>query len=406
MVYKKKKSKFMQVLKFKISNAMSMFLLFIAFISFLIIGFNQKSYAIPDVQSPLDDSFQFGSLGYDLFSNPVSYNGANIAGVTVTKYFTSLGDPIFCLEHNAKVETGITYNKGELINDYGLLYIMANSYPNKILKDSNGQQLDSNFQTWITQVSIWLYLYYAEAADNGSVSVDSVNYLTDEQLYSMMYGREVTIRSNDTNNGKVFTTLGDDTIYDTYIKDLVDNALKVRTNPNKNLEINMENKNISITNDEKYYQTSLITVTGSPSDNFNGYEIKLKNVPDGTIVVDEDGNEIKDFTNLSVTNKFYLRVPVESVNEQNKKMTVTAIGSFKTYEGNYYRASGYQTVTSVKTVNNNLEKDLNIDLDYTVLVSDTDFSISWIVYFVGILLLLCGIAILCIKYKSKSKSNS
>lgn len=370
---------------------------------FLLIRINKTSYAIPDEDYSLGDSFVLSNSNYTLISNDVSLNGeSTVSGFPVVKHYTENGDLLFSLQVNKNIDFKAIYNKKNKISDYGLLYVMANSYPNKNLTDANGEVLNSDFQTWISQVAIWLYLYYAELEDNGVVLVSSSNYLTDHEIYSMTHGREVIIKSQDSNNGKSFTTLGDDTIYETYIEKLVNNALSARKNSTKSLKINLESEDIFLTDDSKYYQTSLISVVGSPSDNFNGYDLEITNAPDGTIVILEDGKQLEDLTNLSVTDKFYLRVPKNNVDENNKSITIKVIGSFKNYAGNYYEADNSQTMTRVEFVNNNWEDSLKINLNQAVSSLDTNKNISQIIYLMGIIILLCGLCIIYLVIKKRS----
>ena len=193
---------------------------------------------------------------------------------------------------------------------------------------------------------------------------------------------------------KLLTT----TLYDAYIKDLVTVALQNRNTPNMQLLINVADE-ISITQDEKYYQTSAVTVSGNPSDNFNGYELKINKAPEGTFVVDVNGNKIEDLSNFGVNDKVYFRVPVANVTEDNKLIEFSVTGAFSTYNGYYYKYiddqnNAKQTISSVDIAPSNISKGDEISLDYTPKVPDTGMSTAQTVYFIGLIILLSGIGII------------
>ena len=161
---------------------------------------------------------------------------------------------------------------------------------------------------------------------------------------------------------------------------------------------------ISVTSDEKYYQTAQISVDGE--ENFNGYSVKLEAAPEGSFIVNANGNKLEDDNHMSGTDKFYIRVPVDKVNENNKIIKFSVTGSFTTLEGNYYFDEGneYQTVAAVETVTNNVQTGAEIPLNYTPDVPDTGLSTAQTVYFIGLIVLLSGIGIIYANVKpSESK---
>ncbi|MDD5888930.1 MAG: hypothetical protein PUC82_05555 [bacterium] len=367
----------------------------ILIVTVVVVGFTGNSYAIPDVSYNLPDTFtsKVGEAEYQ-----------SDTGFSVIPYFTDGDIQVFCLEHGVNFPNGTLYSKGEQITDYGLLYLMANVYPNKDFSTF----ADDGLQTWLSQVAIWMYLYTSEdLLDNGqldnSVTGTSPNYIAPEDLTKIKEARGVILydggdlvyhtmnpATGGVSNGGV--TADDPLLYDT-IEDLVNRALSNRTVPNKTLTINYNN-DISVTQDNKYYQTSVISVVGSPSDNFNGFELKIDKAPEGTFVVDANGQEIKDLSNLTATDKLYLRTPIDKVTEDNKSINFSVTGSFKTYEGHYYVADGAQTITSVNTVNNNISKGAEIPLNYTPKVPDTGMSTAQTIYFIGLIILLSGVGII------------
>ena len=69
---------------------------------------------------------------------------------------------------------------------------------------------------------------------------------------------------------------------------------------------NNKTDTISVTSDEKYYQTAQISVAATPTENFNGYSIKLEGAPEGSFIVNANGNKLEDDNHMSVNDKFYI----------------------------------------------------------------------------------------------------
>lgn len=358
-------------------------LAFVALIAIVVAGINQTSYAIPEIENKFPDTF--------VTAQPESRIIAD-TGFTVLPYHTTDGLQVFCMEHTIGFAGDTTFNKGDAISDYGLLYLMANIYPHKPFKDSsiNANEFNEDVQTWISQVAIWVYLYETDSSNEKFL-------LTAEELENIKNAK--TLQNEDDGiEYKVDGTTGtinasDKTFYDVYIAPLVASAKANRNTPNKVLKIDMSDK-IDTTSDGKYYQSSAITVAGSPSDNFNGYEVGLVSAPEGSIIVDVNGTVIEDLTNLLSSDKFYIRVPVDKVTEQNKVVSFKVTGSFTTYEGNYYIATGAQTISSVDTVTNNVESGAQFTLNPNVPVDDTGMSTAQTVYFIGLIVLLSGVGII------------
>lgn len=373
----------------------------IAVIAIVIVGVNQTSYAIPEVTNPLPDTFTTALKGEDIITN---------TGFTVVPYSTTDGRTVFCMERDINFSENTDFSKAEAITDYGLLYLMANISPNKVFKDSQGNSFNAEIndavQTWVSQVAIWVYLHEINAANN-SLDDATMEQIKNARIISIrkanteykVDGTKVDLIDNPLDETK------DLTFYEEYIEPLVDAALEHKNMPNKILNIN-KTDTISVTSDEKYYQTSQISITATPDENFNGYSVKLEAAPEGSFIVDENGNKLEDddLSDMSDTDKFYIRVPVDKVNENNKIIKFSVTGSFTTYEGNYYKATGAQTIGTVQTVTSNVQKGAEIPLNYTPDVPDTGLSTAQTVYFIGLIVLLSGIGIIYANVKpSESK---
>lgn len=387
----------------------------IGIVSLVAFGFSQISYAIPDVENPLPDTFKTKSFvtSTDLLMSDTW------TGHQIDMHYAIVDNenvPVFCLQQSVPFCDGDVYTKGEVVNDAGLLYLMANLYPHKTMTPSytvenGGLNNNKQIETWITQAAIWVYL-------TETSTESQYNALTADDLSKIRSTRAITFSrsySIDVNPDK-FTgyVTSNHTLFDGYkvngktINELITKAETFKGQAATSLTVSKNSDTISVTSDEKYYQTDLISVAGSVSDEaigqFNGYKLTIKNAPDGTLIVDENGEEIKDLTNMVPGTKFYVRIPVDKVTEETKNVSISVEGSFKSYTGNRYVADGCQTITAVKTVNNNISQPLDIEINYTPDVPDTGMSTAQSIYFIGLIVLLCGIGIIYANVKPR-KSN-
>lgn len=390
---KKNQSTFQQVFKSQLSKKLSVFMVLVSFFSFLLIGVTNVSYAavteIPE-DTGLGDSFTTAPAGTQINSN---------TGFPVFMYSTSNGIPIFCLERDINYRGGITMSKKEQITDQGLLYVMAHTFPHVKFKDSKGTEFPDEVQTWITQATIWQYLYETGAANNATGSGSVANIENIKTAVSLSWDDEVVgCRVDGCGAGATSQA----TFYDTYIAPIVANARQSNVTANGTIDISLANQEMSITEDEKYYQTSLVTITNSDPGNFvsDSLKVEIQSAPDGTILIDENGQEIENYDNVT---KFYVRIPVESVTEENKSVLLHAEGTFRGYDGYYYKADGAQTVSTVFTTDVKAFDDLDIPINYTPEVPDTSMSIAQSVYFIGLVVLLCGVGIIYANAKPRQK---
>lgn len=365
----------------------------IALVAMVVVGVGQVSYAIPEIVDKFPDTFTTAEPGETILGT----NGGNVS-FPVLPYKTTDNLVVFCMEHHVDFMSDTTFTKGDAIQDYGLLYLMAHIYPHQTFKTANGTELAEPVQVWLSQVAIWLYL--AEMyPDNAKYSLAVGSTLTAEEALNVIKNTRGIYTQTDSNYYKADGTsaldisANDATFYDTYLLPLLNTAKANKNIPNKELKISMDSL-VDKTSDGAYYQSSEITVLASPSENFNGYDLELTQAPEGTKVVDVNGNEITKLTDLQATDKFYIRVPADKVTDENKVIKFRVIGSFTTYEGNYYVAAGAQTIASVDTVTNNKDVGSEFTIDYTPDIPDTGISAAQTVYFIGLIVLLSGVGII------------
>ena len=371
-------------------------------------GFNQISFAADDETiSGLGDSF---TSSQDAIMTIGETADATPGRFQVLGFKSADGIPVFCTEYNVDYNgNGVTYVKGSEIKDQGLIYLMSTFYLgwDDIIAGISAQNNlstadEENIRAWITQTAMWTYLYKKEVA-SGITNGGNSNFAEKVPIVENVY------YLYDSNGKDLLKITTGQSIYEYYgISELIDTALRIGENKAW-LNIDKKSDSISITKDNKYYQTDLITVTEnfdvlSNVVSFDKYSVDLSKAPEGTILVSEDGNVYQDVTNMSPTFKFYLRVPVEKVKDENKAFTITVKGYFNAYGANEYTSAGSQKVVDIKEIPYEIEKPLNIDINYTPPVEDTGMSAAQTIYFIGLIILLSGVGI--IYANSKPQGNN
>ena len=286
---------------FNISIVLSFVVAAFAIVSLLTVAFDKPSYAAPDTETVPDDitfyekqngDVPVGAMGLD--SNG---NGTFVAPLYYRDQSYTL--PLFCVEHKANVGNEIAYSKNSAIEDYGLLYILNNSFAKSGVNITDGNKY---MEAWATQVAIWLYL---DRTTTGAEH-DTKHALTDaektaiENTKGVQLGADESTRSVDTN------------LY-TKIDDLVEAA---RTASSKRmLTVEKAAGETTTTSDKAYFQSTLITVAGYPPLSFKSYDITISGV-EGAKAVTENGEDLALTNNLSTSiQKLKTLIP-----DINKKM--------------------------------------------------------------------------------------
>lgn len=363
------------------------------------LSMNQKSgvsYAAP---TELPNSFTF-----NLYDGGVEVEGRNASDgdLFVVELYVANNDltnPIFCVEHNVRPDNGQTYSSGDTITDYGLLYLLNNSYANGIslvkadnqyIKgDTDAKKAENAKYTnaWITQTAIWMYLY---EKDSTATQDTSNNHIAATGYNSVAaIKKTTTLKKYDSGH----TTAGTYDVYDganlytTYIKPLVD-AAKAATDVAV-LNVSKASDNLSQSEDKKFYFSDLITVAGDPSSALQSYTITLNGI-EGAKAVDQNGSELTG--TITAGTKFYVRIPAEKVTKEVQKVTVSVDAKFTSLEGKYFTAAAAnkQKVVSVKASEKIISKGTEVQFVGT---EDTGMNKAQTIYFIGLIVLLCGVGI-------------
>lgn len=338
------------------------------------------SYAAP---TALPNSFTFNLRdgGRDIYGTDTNSTDQSFFNVPMYVADNDNDNPIFCVEHIVDVNDGESYSVGDDIEDYGLLYLLNNSFANEVNVTNVTGANSVYVESWVTQVAIWMYLY---ETDPTATQATSKNYISPEDINIIKNVNKLTVY--DASHMGSLDAYQGEKLYPKYVKPLVDKA-KLATDV-AYLTVSKASDDISISEDKKFYYSSLITVIGDPSDSLKRYTVSLTGI-DGAKVVDENFEELG--SPIARGTKFYVRIPADKVTKEVQKVVITVDGVFGTLEGKYYNAAGaYQKVVSVKTGEKVISKGTEVEFVGT---DDTGMTTVQTIYFIGLIVLLCGIGI-------------
>ena len=392
----------------------------IAIISLIAVGFNQITFATNQVQGD--------ELGNEFSVKTESENTNKLLSdksFPIMMHFAEItcqGEdngcvggkktiPIYCLQREKDtVDTKYKLSTDSaLVNDYGLVYLMANLYPNVELVpsyDITGTNTDHKVETWISQALIWTYL-----KDTGLDPTSKMSGDDKQHVFTSTYIK-YDANINEMSSDKVGYTEEDHILVDSYkvkgtnmtAKQVYEKALEIHKVADPYKVSLSEEGEVSVDDDNKYYFSKKITVQGAVADGslgeFKSYSITIpEDAPKDTIIVGEDYKEIKDLKNISAGTKFYIRVPIDSVDEAvNMKLDV--VGNFDTLAAYRYVGSNtgdFQELTALKNVPTTRPAIYNLDITPS---PDTGSSMAQTIYFIGLIVLLCGVGIVYANAKS------
>lgn len=384
--------------KYNFSIVLSFCVAVFAIVSLVAVGFNQVSYA---AETPTSDtgttgiqSFEFKqkmegtanlfvrfSDGTNTFQVPIYYRMEN-----------GVEKPIFCVEHDIYPQVNGTYTRftanggipSQFANDniyYGVLYILRQS------KSAFGDSAPGiSGQTGIiesasTQAAIWAYLYDVK----GHVSPHS--FIMEDETGDGSAIRTVISDFNTVDTNSLTTTVPNIAGLNTKINNVVQAARNAT--PDRKLQINVTDKNFTKTDDNSHYISSKFSVSETTSSgSLKSYVVSASGV-DGVKVVDASGNEKSEFP---PTGEFYIQVPADKISEGTNKITVTVTGTFdNVLSGTYYVYEGRQTVVTVTDTEATDNDSVILEIAGS---PDTGMNSVQTIYFIGLIVLLCGIGII------------
>ena len=363
-------------------------------------GMDAVSYAAP-IGTTTGNSFTF-TLGKNNESQTIKIRSTGSGGYFLVPIYlvdNDVNKPVFCVEHNVDSPgDGDTVTKSDDIEDYGLLYILNHSYANgnPVTNITTNKEL---VEEWITQTAIWMYLYETQGnvTANGVKGIEpeesngiKIHYINDDDLAAIRSAVQLDIYNPAGGGLEPEVIYSGDNLYTKYVAPLVAEARNV--SGSKFLSVTKASGDVSTTTDKKYYQSTLITVLGNPSEDLINYDVTLSGI-DGAFIVDEEGKNLST-TGIPGTKGFYVRIPAEKVTETVQTVTVDVVGHFTTLAGNYFVSEkdgdALQKVITVTGTSREVPAGTRIDFVGT---PDTGMNTAQTIYFIGLIVLLCGVGI-------------
>ncbi len=335
----------------------------------------------------------------------IAYTESGDDAVYTTFYYANSrarANHVFCVEmRNEVLQNGEAYSKDasefatKLNSDPGLIYILQNSMASGKKITTYTGDYEEEIEAWATQAAIWSYLaqkypdnsmtkYFASRErvynedDPDPISLQTEAAFNNATKFQLVGGTSV---SGDTVEGANATNVT------AKVKELVAKA-KTITNVADAATLDVSaTEDLSKTPDGKYYQTGLISVVGNPSNALQTYDIKVNGVA-GAKVVDQSGKDLT-LTGVPAGTKFYVRVPVGSVIEETKSVDVSITGHFSSGKLIVFApATNHQKVVGLGPV------DIPSGIQFDIVGSpDTGMNAAQTIYFIGLIVLLCGVGI-------------
>ncbi len=357
-----------------------------AIFSLAVCGITQVTYAI----DPTTGDFEFYATGNDdLYVSAISSNDASHR-LDISMLFSDSqkSDPIFCIERNIGIpDNGTVYTAEDEANniendDFGLgiLYILNNSFasPNSSVKANFLSGADDEVKYWATQAAIWLYLdeTHVNSADYDNHRLSDAH--KDVILHPTGFAKTTDMDSYNVGSNDVGTV----------IRNLVNSAKAF--NQEAILNVSNINPSLTISDNKEFYQSEEVQVSSSQNNLIN-YSVSLSGL-DGAYIVDANGNTIENNSAIAAANSFWIRVPKDKVTTSVQRIKVDVTGNFEMATGTYYRTKDIdkQTVVSVGKTNTSRNTSFNVEV---VGAPDTAMSTAQTIYFIGLVILLCGVGI-------------
>lgn len=284
---------------------------------------------------------------------------------------------VFCIERGNEVNRA-EYNRTEGYDeDPGLMYLLNLGYNNRDLaKINSAWNYSDNIDAWVIQSSIWLYLSETRGNDGvyKLVKNDETGY---DDLAVMTANGAITIKEGVGGTPASYPNVTQ------AIRTLVDNA-KHAVKPT--VRVAAENSEYSQTEDKKFYVSALINVTGEPSSAMTSFDVALSGI-NGATLIDENGKEV-GLTNIAPGTKLYVRVPADNVTEKGQTVKLNVTGHFANSRA-YKYTGGSASPQAMALLQPGVDQ-AGVEL---VFAPDTGMNTTQTIYFIGLIVLLCGVGI-------------
>lgn len=390
--------------KMNFSIVLSFLVAAFAILSLIVAGFNQISYAEPatseitlefEYEDPDDSTTQLYIKAFGTYEAGKPKGNFKVP-VMYTINATGEKEYLFCIQQGIDPETN--YSTDKSFSDSGLVYIINQSSvmggPGIAVPKADVNTGDNKYlEIYATQIAIWKYLdkkYEAGSPYHGQL--DSKNYPGGTRDYSprdiIDHADQLTLAGRAAGEVELWkeTTNGNFNV-EKGINDLISTAKGANGPKSIWLDYNAD-ESISLVGDNDIYQTPKMSVASNASD-LKEFDVILKGLDDAAYVVDVNGNKKSTFTKGS---EFYIRVPVNKVTEDANTVTITLSGLFENYYGGEYFAAGAgQKILRITDIDYRVTNE-----DYVSFLTppDTGMTTAQTIYFIGLIVLLCGVGII------------
>ena len=368
--------------KMTFSIVLSFAVALFAIASLVAVGFNQISYAAPDDSAT--------PKHVEVFSDYYLHSQGN-SGAFDVKSLSFDGKQIFCIQKDVDQYTG-DYTLDESITGEvksGLLYIINASVNATGLSCSGSACYTSGLSneqtvrnaalvTYIKQNAIWAFLKSKNIAGNESFNLDDFKNVRNIYMQDHLGTGQDLLYSGD--------------VYTNFVKGLLDGA-NDSSRALKTIEVHINSDSISKLENEDIYQSDKIQVIPKNGTLKHYYVELLGELAEDAYVVDANG-EKRDYNyGFTPEQNFYIRVPANKLSDETQKsVTVNVLGEFDGYyDGDVYVATGSQSVISMSTQFRLVPEETTIQFKK---VKDTKMSTAQTIYFIGLIVLLCGVGII------------
>lgn len=395
--------------KYHLSIVLSFVVAIFAIVSLIAFGFNQISFAAP-TDGVGAESFKLAfykiytetegeDQGHGQSDRPVAISSYTNGGSyqvpilhvndgTATSDYNSIVnvEPVFCFgKASDAAGDGLDYTSNGGIQDRKIAYILDKSgiysttssiIPRNLFDDTDeGRAKFKYMEIYATQVALWMI--------NDPDIASHMSVIESATSYSLSVDQQMPVASVYEDPNKVIFS---------YINNTVEEAKSVAETYKHGKEIKVTlGETTSDVEGTNYIQSSLVQITASPVDDLISYDVRIEGV-EGIIAVDENGKELPSLTGLTPSDKFYLRIPKDKITSGTNEVTVYVTGHFRNANVPYlYRVNDHQDVVRRQLG----DVDLYGQGSLTLMSSpDTSASTSQTIYFIGLVVLLCGVGII------------
>ena len=396
-----------------------------AVVSLIAAGVSGFSFALPETVVTLPETFS-GVQDNDMKMKD------SVTGTNMRYHYYNNGSteiPLLCLQRDIDFTSGTFQQTGSgfVSNDAGVLYLLANLAPNANFTYPSGFNTPDGTKKyvdfWISQMAVWYYLNGKESNTGTTNDITQVGNVAFVGIGTDSGAISDAINGNACQDDSLCFGFVDGTkkIFDEVkvgsvsISQLITNA-KSKSGMAYDIHLSSGDGTIHYDQNKEYYFSPLYTVVSSIDSSIGeltSYALTItatdkdnKSVDVNGVITDKDGNVINDVSALtpSQLSAFYVRVPVNKVTE-NVTVHVGINATFRMYEGIRYKVQNNddsQEVTTVQFANKVDQDGTNFDL---APAPDTGISAGQTIYFVGLIVLLCGVGIIYANAKPAKAQN-